>query len=304
MVESPDGNKLVIDAQESETDGFAVSRGTETLCDTTFGHTGGPIPTMSITKSVVGLAIGLLIEEKRIPSLQTPISHWLPEWKGGKRGKVKLIHLMTQSSGIHHEQTGGKLYRELDQVAYVRKLAVEKEPGTDFSYSNEASELLAPIIRETLEGEQVDTYVARKIFEPLGIKEWTWEHDRADQAMTYTGLALRAGDLLKIGQLMLQEGKWEGHTVVPAHWIRASTTPTKLDKRYGMLWWILYAEENSPPDGYFASGWLGQHLAVFPKGGVVGVRLRRRASQDPDRDREQDRFGFEEFPNELRAVAR
>jgi len=49
-----------------------------------------PIALKSVTKSIVSIAIGLLLHERTIPSLDTPISTWYPEWKEGLKAKLNI----------------------------------------------------------------------------------------------------------------------------------------------------------------------------------------------------------------------
>jgi hypothetical protein len=100
---------------------------------------------MSVTKGFVGLAIGWLLEEKKIASLDSPLATWFPEWKEGKKARVTLRHVVTHTSGLSHQQTNKLLAAQRDRLAYVRALPIETEPGEVFSYSNEATQLLSGI---------------------------------------------------------------------------------------------------------------------------------------------------------------
>jgi CubicO group peptidase (beta-lactamase class C family) len=76
------------------------------------------------------------------------------------------------------------------------------------------------------------------------------------------GLSLTMRDLIKIGQLYLDGGVWEGQTIIPSTWIetslvaRAETHWTRGS--LGYLWWIWKDK------GFRAGGRFGQQLAVFP----------------------------------------
>src|SRR4029079_16720208 len=113
---------------------------------------------------------------------------------------------------------------------------------SSFSYNNEAVQLLAGIIRQAA-GVPVDDLVQRRLFGPLGIQAWAWDHDRAGNVKTYAGLRLGARDLARIGQLLLREGQWNGQPILPADWLLESTTPRLPANQasMGFLWWIRMA---------------------------------------------------------------
>jgi CubicO group peptidase (beta-lactamase class C family) len=228
---------LVIEAEASGSDALLVIVDGRTVVERYFGRPRAPIETMSVTKSVVSLAIGLLVEEGRIASLDAPLSTWFPTWKQGRKGEVTLRHVLTHTSGIAHRQGANVINREDDRVAFVLGSEVTDPPGTVFSYNNEAVELLAAIVLAA-SGQPLDRYLDEKLFAPLGITEWAWEHDRAGNVQAYYGLALHARDLAKIGALMLDGGSVGDRRLVPSSWIAASTIEQFPNSSHGFLWWL------------------------------------------------------------------
>ena len=58
-----------------------------------------------------------------------------------------------------------------------------------------------------------------------------------------SGLQIEPKDLAKLGQLMLQQGKWNGKQLLSAKWVELSTQPsTTMMTKYGFLWWLLVGE--------------------------------------------------------------
>jgi len=76
--------------------------------------------------------------------------------------------------------------------------------------------------------------------------------------------------MVKIGELYRRDGIWNGQQIVPADWIRQSTSPSTLNPDYGLLWWILGDPEGP---GYTAAGAGGQHIIVLPNSRAVIVYL-------------------------------
>ena len=100
---------------------------------------------------------------------------------------------------------------------------------------------------------------------------------------SFTALDLRARlhppvFMLKIGQLVLTGGVWNGKQVVPADWIKRATTPVvEMPRRrggYGYHWYTgAFQDATHPPLPWIAGiGWGGQRLYVIPRGDlVVGI---------------------------------
>jgi CubicO group peptidase (beta-lactamase class C family) len=63
-----------------------------------------------VTKSVVSLAVGELIEDGKIPNPNTPLSAWFPEWTVGKKERITLRHILTHTSGLSHQESAADLY--------------------------------------------------------------------------------------------------------------------------------------------------------------------------------------------------
>ncbi|HWB77506.1 MAG TPA: serine hydrolase [Nannocystaceae bacterium] len=228
---------LLVEAEISGTDALLVLVDGKTVIERYFDRPRAPIETMSVTKSVVSLAIAMLLDEGKIASLDVPLSTWFPSWKKGRKAEVTLRHLLTHTSGIAHRQGANVINREADRVAFVLESEVSTLPGTVFSYNNEAVQLLAAIVLAA-SGEPLDAYMNRRLFEPLGIREWSWEKDRAGNVMAYYGLSLHARDLAKIGVLMLDGGRWEGKQIVPASFVAAATVEQFANSSHGFLWWL------------------------------------------------------------------
>lgn len=204
-----------------------------------FGNPRAPIETMSVTKSIVSLAIGMLIADGKIASIDAPVSTWYPEWKKGPKARVTLRHLLTHTSGIENKKGIAALNASKDRLKFSRALKIGDSPGTVYRYSNEGSMLLSGIVKQAA-GRSIDAYLSERLFAPLGIRGWSWARDAGHNVQTYYGLALHARDLARIGLLMMADGKWEGREVVPASWVQQATTSGTANPNYGLLWNVRY----------------------------------------------------------------
>jgi len=268
---------LVRLGRETRSGALLVVKDGKLLCERYYGGKDERFHLMSVTKFVTAFAMALLIEEGKIPGVDAPLANWFPEWKEGTRGAVELRHLLTHTSGIHHGESARALNAQRDKVAYVRGLDVEVTPGTEVAYNNEAVALLSGVLAEAA-GQPVDAYLGERLFRPLGIEDWAWDRDGAGNTITYAQLGMHARDLARLGWLVAERGRWGGEQVVPAAWIDRLGTPTPLNPRCGLLWWVL--EEGDEAVAIYHTGWLGQWLVILPKERMVGVRLRRADGPD------------------------
>jgi CubicO group peptidase (beta-lactamase class C family) len=134
-------------------------------------------------------------------------------------------------------------------------------------------------------GQRADSLAVSRLFEPLRMSGWSWYRNPSDGfPHTGGGLLLRPRDMLKVGQLVLDGGRWGGQQVVPESWIQASTrraaVPTfgfgSHPMGYGYLWWIGSLDHPLNPrdetgDVIVASGTGGQWIFVVPKYDLVMV---------------------------------
>ena len=285
---------LVARAAELDTDALLVLKDGRVVCERTFGREPGPIPTMSVTKGVTGIVAAAMLEDGLLPSLDAPVSTWLPEWKEGARGAVTVRHLLTHTSGIAHDANAHALNAQDDRVAWVLGRDV-RAPGTEWSYNNDAVALLSGVLAKAA-GKPVDAYAAERLFAPLGIGDARWNRDKAGNTVTYAELWLTARDLARVGRLVADGGKARGKQVLKPDTVALLGSDATPVAAYQGLLWFRILDAQGTVVGLRHDGWLGQHLVIYPGKGLVGVRLRRGA----DRAREGADFG--EFPGLVGAL--
>lgn len=230
---------LLKEAEATKSDSLIVVKDEKTIVERYFGKKRGPIETMSVTKSFTAIAIVLLLEEGKIASVDAPLSTWYPEFKTGEKAKVTLRHVLTQTSGLEHDERAGKLNAQKDRLQFARQKSVKVEPGSTFSYNNEATQLLSGVIASAA-GKPVDQYLNEKLFTPLGIKIWQWDKDRGGNVQTFYGLALTARDFAKVGVLLANDGKLGEKQLIPSARVGSLMEPSAQNPFYGLLWWLRY----------------------------------------------------------------
>ena len=210
-------------AEETKSDRVLIWHDGKMIADWSFaGAKSNPIEAMSATKSIVSLAIGRLIDTGQIKSLDEPVSDFYPEWRTGRKAKITLRHLLNHTSGLQADAITTEIYASKDFVKLALAANAQDEPGTKFFYNNKAVNLLAGIVQKA-SGQRMDKYIGAEIFAPLGITQFDWSLDPSGNPHGMSGLQIRAEDLLKIGQMLLQGGQWNGRQLVSKAWIAQST---------------------------------------------------------------------------------
>ena len=232
---------------------------------------------MSSVKSWTGLLTGMLIADGKIKGVDQPVSDFLPGWGEGQKAKVTIRHLLTMTSGLKQRlgQEPGpnqSVGFEADKTAFVLGLPLDFAPGERWSYSNEGVQLLSPIL-EKAAGMPLQDYARTRLFEPLGMTNTRLKLDNKGHAMTYADAATTLRDFAKVGQLMLQKGKWGDRQIVPESWVRESTQPCPQSPQYGYLWWLL-----DDPRGFATRGYRDTHCFVFPELELVVARMQNAPS--------------------------
>jgi CubicO group peptidase (beta-lactamase class C family) len=139
--------------------------------------------------------------------------------------------------------------------------------GRYFSYCTGGVFTLSEALQNAT-GVRTDRYAQEKLFTPLGISDAQWVYSPLNIPQTGGGLRLTSRDLLKIAQLYLNGGSWQGHRVVDEAWVRTSTQAhARIDEdtEYGYLWWLKsFKSGGMGYPAFFMSGNGGNKIAVFP----------------------------------------
>ncbi|MGH8079060.1 MAG: serine hydrolase domain-containing protein [Lysobacter sp.] len=231
-------------ARERRSDAVLIVQDGKTLLETHSQQESGPIELMSATKSVVALAIGALMLDGKLASLDEPVRTFYPEWNQGRKRDITVRMLMNHTSGLQNAPNAGA---EIEPAADVVQLALAAEldnaPGEKFAYNNKATNLLAGIV-ERASGEKLDVYLQRRLFAPLNIQAGPWHRDRAGNPTAMAGLPLTARDAAKLGQLLLDDGTApNGTRLLPTGYVQTLFAESPRSPRVGLLWWRLPAWE-------------------------------------------------------------
>jgi CubicO group peptidase (beta-lactamase class C family) len=238
------------------------------------------VTSFSMVKSFVSALVGIALHEKRITSLDDPITHYLPRLRGNHWKAISIRHLLSMSSGLRYRQGGFLPWEDEPRIYYspnLRQMALtakrKEPPGINFHYNNINLLLLGMIIEEVTAGT-VSHYLQECIWKPLGMEfpaSWSMDSERSGLEKMESGLNGRAVDFIKFGRLYLNRGDWNGRQVVPQSWVDDSTRiPEGASwQRYRYLWWVPGGNTGQ----FMAVGNLGQFMLVSPATDTILLRI-------------------------------
>ena len=244
---------------------FLVLRHGNVICDCSFApyrHDMWHV-THSMCKSITGMAIGLLVNEGKL-SLDENIYNIFP----GKvnpltkifRPEITVRHLLTMTSGVTFNESG--IVSGNDWLESYLNAPVNGKPGTEFQYNSLNTYVLSAIVSARTE-MTMEEYLRPRLFEPLGITRYLWETCPKGITKGGWGLFLCPEDMAKLGQLYLNHGMWNGRQMIPADWIRESTTK-QIDSIEGTYGYGYQVWMEQRPDSFEFNGMLGQNVIVYP----------------------------------------
>lgn len=220
----------------------------------------------SASKSVTSLACGILISQNKL-SLSDKLCDILPEIYNPltkhAHKNITVENLLMMTTGVGFNETEVYSAEYYDKAFALSPLSFS--PGTDFAYNSLNSYMLGRII-EKISGMKLNNFVNETIFTPLGISNYYWEECPKGHTKGGWGLYLSCEDMLKIGNLYLQNGIYNGTRIISKEWIKEATkkriqTPAEIgDFDYGYHIWV--ARDDSC---YLINGMFGQNVFCFPK---------------------------------------
>lgn len=240
----------------------------------------------SMTKSVVALLVGIALEEGYIQSIDEPVLRYFPEYyeeSDAQKRRMTIRNLLTMTTGVSWNETvayssaGNTEIQRLqsgDSLEFVFGQQMAASPGRKFTYSGGSTTLLA-ILVERATAHRIEDYARIKLFQPMGITNWSWTFTPEGEIAAASGLRLRSRDMLKLGWLLLNEGNWQGKQLVPRDWVLAATgRNVPLDQRWGygyQFWTCTFKGREQTVHTYLASGRGGQRILVAPDLNMVLV---------------------------------
>jgi CubicO group peptidase (beta-lactamase class C family) len=284
----PDSLMLALDS--NDTHAFLVIQNGKIVYEKYFdGYNSKTLSgSFSAAKSIISLLIGIALQEGKIKSLEEPVGNYVPHFKESNLDKIKIIDLLTMSSGTNYQEFD-KSYFSLNAYGYygdneeymVNKMKFKEPSGAYWDYRSGDTQVLGLIVEKAF-GDNISNLVSQRFLQPMGAEVdalWLLDGDQKHEKAfcCFNGVAR---DYARFGQLILNKGAWGGIQIVDSNYISKATSPasylkdrTESDKPvdyYGYQYWIVQHKGMSIP---FQNGLFGQYVFSIKEKNAVVVRL-------------------------------
>lgn len=250
----------------------------------------------SVGKSFVSALVGIALDDGKIKDINQPVSDIVPQLKGTGYDSVPLKDVLQMSSGVRFNEDYADYDSDINRMGrtialgssingFAASLKSERKPGNYHHYVSMDTQVLGMVLQQAT-GKSPAEYLEEKIWKKIGMQsDAKWCVDDHGMELVFGSLNVTLRDFARFGRLYLNQGNWNGEQIVPANWVKDSTTPDaphlqpgknpKSTSRwgYGYQWWI----PEHPKGDFMALGVHGQYIYLNSDKNVVIVKI----SADP-----------------------
>jgi CubicO group peptidase (beta-lactamase class C family) len=240
----------------------------------------------SITKTYTSLLILKAVEDGLIASVDDPVVKYIPELKIQQKDTLTLRHLASMSAGLYWDEwshqplaliTKLNFYPDLEKFT-INDMYATGEPGRVQHYNSGATQMLGTVLKRVLGEKSITEYLSEKFWQPLGLEHdglFILDSKKNKNEKAFGGIVSTARNVSKLGQLLLNEGMWNGRQLLSdADMQLIKTIPYNNTSYTFGLWTGLYEGSRF----YYQSGFRGQFCITFPKHNLVITRLGHKTS--------------------------
>lgn len=237
-----------------------------------------PINIKSASKGIITALVGVAMREGHLGAADQQVAALVPQYfeEAGdeKKTEIRLHHLLDMTSGLHWVENGAPTVewdRRGHSSGYYLSLPLDCVPGECFNYSTASTHLISEIL--TLQtGTTTRAFAERHVFDPIGLEISDWRQSASGVHIGGADILMTARDMARVGLLLLSQGVWDGHEVIPAEWVRECVAYHSEGQpfvgSYGYGWW------RKSIDGHPAligKGYGGQFVVIVPDSDLVVV---------------------------------
>lgn len=251
----------------------------------------------SLTKTVTAMLVGAAIDRKLLPGVSDRVfAHFsdrpAPLHPDKRKAAITLEDLLTMSSLLEcndeNPASSGneeRMYVTEDWIGFALDLPikgfapwdtkpVDSPHGRSFAYCTAGSFLLGAVV-ERAAGKHLDAFSAEVLEKPLGITQSKWNFAPDGTAMGGGGTRFRSRDLLRLGEMMRNEGEWNGNRVLSRAWVRSMMmvhAAARDDADYGyQIWRFRFPYKDGEQAAWAMSGNGGNYVFIVPELKLVAV---------------------------------
>ena len=245
--------------------------------------------TRSATKTMATFLTGIAIDKGFVASEKDKIfkylKHTLPTKNPDKRKEnITIEDLLTMTSVLecddsnwHSRGHEERMYFIEDWTQFLVDLPVRSYPfgpkpenspyGRVFAYASAKAAAVAEILQNAIKGDLV-AFAKKNLFEPLEIEDYTLNYTPKGILNTAGGSEYKSRDFLKLIQLCLNKGKWNGEQIISSPWIEKATSPKVNaydDVDYGYFLWLKSFGKDKKYKSYYMAGNGGNKILACPE---------------------------------------
>jgi CubicO group peptidase (beta-lactamase class C family) len=214
-------------------------------------------------------ALAVLAQMDGLLTLDEPAADTLTEWKDDPvRSQITLRQILSQTDGL----LGGMLMLHgrgvTDRAAAAIGMNAFSAPGERFHYGPSHFYLFNEVLRRKLMGGDTVDYLRERVLDRIGVANFEITRDAAGNPNWAAGVATTARSWARYGLLMLNEGQWNGETLLDADLLRECFVGTFANPYYGLTWWLFY--DNMPDINLEMMAVTAPEPGLIPEGVVLG----------------------------------
>ena len=216
----------------------------------------------SVTKSFISTLVGQAVDMNLIEDPDSSISFFFPEYDIDYLRQISLHNVLTMTTGYSDDFENFWSYdypQWINQTTENLLSMGHSSPGS-FFYNNSACHINSHIIFYKTEMKPLE-FGNSYLFPQLGIDNPNWDDGYQNINDGSSSLYLNLRDMVKLGQLYLQDGLSGSEQIISSEWVERATNVQTETENYGYLWWLQDNEGTS----YRAKGFGGQVIAVYPE---------------------------------------
>jgi CubicO group peptidase (beta-lactamase class C family) len=238
----------------------------------------------SISKSYISAILGILLETGTITSLDDRAADYVLQLAGSAYDSVTIRDLLQMTSGVTFDEDYLDPKSDINKMGRTLALGgrmddfaaglteITSAPGTKWKYTSIDTHVLAMVLRAA-SGKSLPDLLSQHIVEKLGqAQNGIFLTDGVGVAFALGGINMTLRDYARFGQMILQNGQWQGQQIVPRNWLAFSTQPNGLtdpgEVQFGAHWWM---PADAKPGEFMGRGIYGQYIYINKPAGVVIV---------------------------------
>jgi CubicO group peptidase (beta-lactamase class C family) len=237
----------------------------------------------SAAKSITSILVGIAIQRHLIGGVNDSIAHYLPGLPRDGKQNITIRDLLNMRSGLDADDedasTPGNedhLDTSTDWIRTVYAVPMKTKPGEKYNYCS-INAFIAGAIVENASRMPLDEFAKQTLFDPLGIRNYEWRHVPVNRVTAQGNLYITTRDEARIGELLLHNGKLNGHRILAREWIKksiANQVPISAVDPYADFYGYMWYSRAEPLNNrhtlvHFASGNGGNKIYVVPSLDIV-----------------------------------